>query len=234
MESSVIVGLSGGLGNQLFQYAAGRALSQRLEVPLLLDLAWFQGQEKRHYALDPFAIEARERIPLIKLPAIFSRVSRRWARKRFGVEVFRERHFQFEESFRELKSPVYLEGYWQSARYFQSCEEGIRRELSLVEALPEKCHPIRDLILKSDAICLHIRRGDYVSEPTTASVHGTCSIEYYEKGLSMLLADLSDPHCFLFSDDPQWVKENLSMPVPMTVVDVNSSTEAHWDLDLMK
>jgi len=237
MSQAVIVGLSGGLGNQMFQYAAGRALSLRLQVPLRLDLSWYANRKDRKYALADFAIHAEIAACPLPVPPLLqgleSRVSRRWSRNRSGVPIFREPHFHFSPAFSELVRPVYLEGYWQSERYFDSYRDVIAADFTLPGELPQRCLPVQEEIRAKDAICLHVRRGDYVSNPITASVHELCSLEYYQQGASLVAGGLSNVHGFVFSDDPVWAREHFRVPFPTTVVEVNGPDEAQWDLHLM-
>ncbi|UYO93994.1 alpha-1,2-fucosyltransferase [Pollutimonas sp. M17] len=236
-KKSVVVGLSGGLGNQMFQYAAGRALALRLGVGLELDLSWFAGRKERLYALGAFAINAKTRGTRISLPDFLkrfeSRVSRRWASRRMGVPIYRERHFHFDPAFLGIDRPLYLEGYWQSERYFTDFRAEILRDFSLCEPFPASCLAIEEQMLRAEPICVHVRRGDYVSNPVAAETHGLCSLDYYQRGVSTLAAGLARPRAFIFSDDPDWVREHLKLPVPATIVDVNSGPQAHWDLHLM-
>jgi hypothetical protein len=80
---------------------------------------------------------------------------------------------------------------------------------------------------------LHVRRGDYVTDPSANAFHGLCPLDYYHRGLDEAARDLTRPECFVFSDDPAWVRENLKLAAPMTVVDVHGPGEAHVDLRLM-
>ena len=233
----MVVGLSGGLGNQLFQYGAGRALARRLNVPLVLDLSWFGGQKMRQFALSHFRIKATLGRQCSWLPpagqALVSKFSRRWASHILGVPVWREPHFHYATKFSGLTEPVFLEGYWQSERYFGELRKLLLQEFSLRQPLPASCQPILAVIGNSDAICVHVRRGDYLSNPVAAKVHGVCPVDYYQQGVAELSASLARPHCFVFSDDPEWVRTFLTFPCPMTVVDVNGPAEAHFDLALM-
>lgn len=236
MKQPVVVGLSGGLGNQLFQYSAGRALALRLNAPLLLDTAWFRGRRDREYALSPFRIAAAadggsQWWPDVTV-AIWSRISRRWGATRLGAAIFREPHFHFAPAFDEIHAPVYLEGYWQSPRYFAHIRTTLLRELVPRAAMPSVCQPILDAIRNCNAICVHIRRGDYVSNPIAARTHGLCPLDYYTAALAALPKSTTS-HCFVFSDAPDWVRENLHLDCKMTVVDVNNEKNAHWDLYLM-
>lgn len=236
-EGPVIVGLSGGLGNQMFQYAAGRALSVRLGCSLLLDLSWFFGAHQRQFALSPFNIIAEQRLAWPMLPQSaqreISRFSRRFAPRIMGVPVFRESRFHYMPSFSSLKSSVFLEGYWQSQRYFSEIRPQLLEEFSLNQLMPSASIAVLDAIQTSDAICVHVRRGDYVSNPAAAKVHGICSRDYYQKAVAELINDLQNPHCFIFSDEPAAVMEAFSFDCPVTVVDINGPTEVHFDLSLM-
>lgn len=233
----VVVGLSGGLGNQMFQYATGRSLAVRLGVPLILDLSWFDGQQERQFSLSRFRIEAVMRSQCTWLPprgrALASRLSRRWLSRIMGVPVWREPHFHYSTDFSALSGPVFLEGYWQSERYFREIRSLLLQEFALREALPSACGELLKEISAYDAICVHVRRGDYLSNPVAAKVHGTCPVDYYCAGVSELCQGLERPRVFVFSDDPAWVRASLTFACPMTVVDVNSTDDAHLDLVLM-
>jgi len=233
----VVVGLSGGLGNQMFQYAAGRALAVRLGVPLVLDLSWFCGQKKRQFALSPFRIVAELRSQCSWLPcqgqALVSRISRRWAQRILGVPVLREPHFHYTPEFAVQRGGVFLEGYWQSERYFEEIRFLLQADFALRAQLPPSCDALREAIAACDSICVHVRRGDYLSNPVAARTHGTCAEDYYRAGVHELALELERPHCFVFSDDPAWVRHSLALDCDMTVVDLNGPDDAHLDLTLM-
>lgn len=233
----VVVGLSGGLGNQMFQYAAGRALAVRLGAPLVLDLSWFHGQKKRQFALSPFRIVAELRSQCPWLPgrgqALVSRISRRWARRIFGVPVLRESHFHYTPEFAVPTEGVFLEGYWQSERYFDEIRPLLEADFALDMPLPPACSALREAIAASDSICVHVRRGDYLTDPVAARTHGTCAKDYYRSGVHELALGLERPHCFVFSDDPAWVRNHLALDCETTVVDLNGPDDAHLDLALM-
>lgn len=246
--SSIVVTLNGGLGNQLFQYAMGRALSLRTGLPLVLDLAWFQQVKSqdgavttiRDYALEPFDLGVETQcvgLSQLNTPGLMGRILRRIfryvPRQHFGRKVYFERGFVFEQTAFSLQGPVWLEGYWQSPRYFDDCAELLRRELALPRKVSDATLEMLGKIGEYDAICLHVRRGDYVTNKFAEATHGVCSLDYYAKGLDVVLSGLQSPHCFVFSDDPLWARENLRLPVPMTIVDFNGPDSAHEDLWLM-
>lgn len=235
---SVIVGLTGGLGNQLFQYAAGRALSLRLDCHLQIEHSRFL--EDRYYELDNFNIPDTIRAFADKqwLPRSFVSIVNRLAKKSLkkykGLPVYREPFFGYDPLFEDISAPVFLDGYFQSEKYFKACEKEIRQDLALPDAYPVKCLPILDRIKKYDAIAIHVRRGDYVSVKENSKIYYSQPIEYYQNAITLLSTKVRNPRCFIFSDDLGWVKDNFLLDVPWELVDINSSKEVYWDLILMR
>lgn len=239
--NEVIVRLVGGLGNQMFQYAAGLAVAARSQATLILDLSWFGTDPERQYALAPFRIDARTRMEQAKQDAKFSWMQRLAGRVRRkldlagqGLPVFSEKSFRYDADIESVSAPVILDGYFQSERYFSSIRSLITAQFSLQHQAKGLTAEMLALIRASDAICVHIRRGDYVTNSEANAYHGTCTLEYYDKGLSEVGAGLRNPHCFVFSDDPLWVRENFKTGMPTTLVDIHGTQEAHEDLRLMR
>jgi hypothetical protein len=236
--SSVVVPLIGGLGNQMFQYAAARALALRTGSQLELELAWFGIDADRQYALAPFLIKAKTvhqekgARPEYRL---LDRIARRLpiTRKRNGIPVFKEASFRYDRRIDELRAPVLLEGYFQSELYFGRFRDQIAEDFKLRYPPTPVTAKMLDQIGSTDAICVHIRRGDYVSNRRANAHHGTCSLEYYEAGLAQMAQGLTSAHCFVFSDDPDWVRANFVSSIPTTFVDIHGTNEAHEDLRLM-
>jgi Glycosyl transferase family 11 len=240
--SIVVVRLVGGLGNQLFQYAAARAVALRSGADLVFDLSWFASVTDRKYALAPFAIDARiladsKTEPMSRVWSYWQRIERRLVSglglKKYGCPIFMERHFHFDLTVLNLRAPAYLDGYFQSERYFADCVEAVTRELTMPPPSSASTKMLLEEIQASDAICLHIRRGDYVANPVTNTFHGTCSLDYYAAGFAVAAAKMRDPKCFVFSDDPDWVRSNLILDAPTTIVDIHGPGEPHEDLRLM-
>lgn len=236
-RNKIIIGLSGGLGNQLFQYAAGKSLALKLGYTLELDLSWFSGRKDRTYALSPFNINEKKRVNLPLFPKriqyLASKLSRKLLNKRMGVSVFREEHFHVSKKFFNIEEPVFLEGYWQSEKYFIDYSEDILNNFSFKKRIPKKCEQSLTKIKSTNSICIHIRRGDYISDPKSSNAYHSCSNDYYEKGVKKLTEDHKYFHCYVFSDDCEWAENNFSLSIPFTIVNINSSEEAHWDLLLM-
>jgi len=204
----VIVKLLGGLGNQMFQYATGRAVANRLGTPLLLDLSAFERYNLRHYELGAFHIEARVATSSDLVRAGCNTVLPVWLR-RLGrlaglirpAALHKETAFTYDEKILQVYAPVQLDGYWQSERYFLDVADKLRKEFTLSQPLDEAnrrmLDKIRDPLIQ--AVSLHIRRGDYVSNAHTAQFHGVCSLGYYQSAVDHLATRLRKPHFFVFS-----------------------------------
>ena len=129
---------------------------------------------------------------------------------------------------------MYLNGYWQSEKYFKSAENKLRSELCPVNQLSEAGRKMLDEILHCPAVSLHIRRGDYITNPSAAAVHGVCPLDYYYSAVRHIAAHVQNPRFFVFSDDPQWAKGNLRIGFPVRFVETNGPNNGLEDMWLMK
>jgi len=143
----------------------------------------------------------------------------------------RGHHFQNLESPGSHKT-IYLSGYWQSEKYFDDVSGIIREEFQLKNEPAGLNLELVRAMRGSQAVSLHVRRGDYVSNPIAASYHGVCSLEYYRTAIKLIEEKVANPKFYVFSDDIPWCKENLRFPQPATYVDHNSD-EPFEDLRLM-
>ena len=232
----IITQINGGLGNQMFPYAAGRALALRHGVDLALDTRIFDGGTQFGFGLDHFAHAARQGLPAEMPP------ERRQNRLRYLVwrglklkpHLFREHGLSYNAGFDDLGDGVYLKGYWQSERYFKSVEAAIRDDFVITTPPTPENAAILTELAHLPAISLHIRRGDYVKDSRTNATHGTCTLEYYARAVDMIAGTMTDkPVIFTFSDDPVWVRENLVLPYEMRVMEHNDSDHNYEDLRLM-
>jgi hypothetical protein len=245
----IIVRLSGGLGNQMFQYAAGRQLAHLLGSGLKLDTSLFDtpapGDTPRRFELGGYAISAgmatgEERricreLGRIKVTPLF-RLLQRCGRypSRGGIRYYRELGFRFDCRLETLPDNLCLEGFWQSEKYFSSIGDIIRQELTPLKELSGHNARLAERIAATNSVSLHIRRGDYVSNPAAMSYHGTCTLEYYAGALELIARRVERPHLFVFSDDPAWAAENLKCAMPTTFVDHNDADNGQDDLELMR
>ena len=246
----VIARLWGGLGNQLFQYAAGYAVAKKLGTELLLDPVQCYLDQNRPYELDrlnitgrPWTAEEQKRIEfLIRLARPVDETTRGLPRlfKRCFLAPFSlyfsyaaDRNAGFQSEIFDARGHVYLAGTWADERYFSRYGDDIRREFSFRTAPDEENRRWLDRIRSERSICVHVRRGDYVRVADTSARFGVCSLGYYQEAMRHMLAHVESPVAFVFSDDPAWTVENLHFPCETVYVAHNVGQRNEEDLRLM-
>jgi hypothetical protein len=238
----IIVRLKGGLGNQLFQYALGRTLAKRRLTALRLDTTLISIDPNRRYSLAAWNVRAA----LVtasdrRLFRLYWAIRRRVFRRQpyYRCAFINEQAFPYDPNILHTPRMCVLDGYWQSEKYFADVEPLIRREFTLRWEPSAASRQVAQNIRASNSVFLHIRRGDAIHDPRGAAFHGTPAPAYYDHAVAYIAARVADPHFFVFSDEPQWVKQNLDLPYRMTVIDHNPPSNAgapgreHEDLWLM-
>ena len=233
----IVTRIIGGLGNQMFQYAAGRSLALANGCQLKLDISGYDNYGLRAYELEIFNIKAEvaSKKQVLRLSGMQSRLVH-FVRRKLTWEKrthFIERNFNFNSAFFNMTSPVYLDGYWQSYKYFESYAAQIREELTFVKPIVGRNAELAKQISQVNAISIHVRRGDYVSHQATNKVHGFLGIEYYKEAIRRILNEVSAPYFFIFSDDLAWAKDNLGLVDNVTFVAHNTGLNSYEDLRLM-
>ncbi len=236
----IVTELIGGLGNQMFQYALGRALAIKYGTALKLDVSSFERQALRRYALDELMIEATvltetERRRLALGDGLSARI-RRMAAAAFGIQpvsIVRERSFSFDATVLNAPSHSYLQGYWQSWKYFHAIDRQLREEFTSRNKLVGENAATAARINTCTAVSVHVRRGDYVQDPHTARYHGVCGPDYYAAAERLLRERVGDIDLFVFSDDPSWAEANLRFSSNSVVVRHNPPDRDYEDLRLM-
>lgn len=238
----VIIKLNGGLGNQLFQYAAGKALAKYHGVALKLDTSVFKDNTLRPYELGHFAVTAPLATPdeisfftFKNCPGCFRFLKKLLQRIKphYLRTVYKEPHFHFDDNFFKAGMNVCLNGYWQSERYFQNIRFILQKEFQVVHPLEGKNRELSEKIQGSNSVSVHIRRGDYVRNNKTHKFHGVCAIDYYTKAIQQIKDETESPHFYVFSDDTTWAKSNINITGSITFVDHNNANTAYEDFRLM-
>lgn len=244
-QDVVITKVFGGLGNQMFQYAAGRALasrvSQRIEIDTRLiyrEGTFHNGFElSRIFTADPTHATDRSVGHLLgwRSPRLVQRVLRRSKAKVLCGRYVPEPHFHYWQAFKELKGSCYLDGYWQSFLYFATIEAQLRSDFSFCVPLEHaNARTAAHIAAAPQSVSIHVRRGDYISNSQAASHHGTASLEYYLAAVNLVTTRLTLPaRFFVFSDDIAWARTNLSLPEDTVFVDHNTGEDSHFDMQLM-
>ena len=226
--------MSGGLGNQLFQYAAGLALAQRHRTECILDVSAFDVYLLHKFSLYHFDLKVRTatRLEITKLRSRIEqpKVTFPWKKKYLH---FREAQFHYDSRFEHLPDDCYLDGYWQSERYFAPVTNLLTERLKPLTALSSEDLSILGKISEQPSASVHVRRADYVSDSTTNSVHGTCTEDYYRKAFEYMHDEKGVRSFFVFSDDPTWVRENVKGPGRFEYVVHNDASRNFADLWIM-
>ena len=235
----IIVNIIGGLGNQLFQYAFGYAISQKKDEVLKLDINDFEIYSLRDFELELYNINitlaSKKEAKKLKYKDenIFDKVLRKIIRKDalLSNQYYREHQFDFAKNI--FYGDSYFEGYWQSEKYFKEYREELLKQFTLREEIHFQSQQYREKIKSTESVSLHIRRGDYITNTHTNSVHGTCSLDYYKKAVFKIEETVESAHFFIFSDDLDWAKENLDFINNITFIELSKDIPDHEEMYLM-
>ncbi len=203
----VILRIRGGLGNQLFAYAAARRLAIKNNAELLIDnVSGFQFDTtyQQRYQLDHFNIGAKLASPqdrLVPFPRV-RRYLKRWFNQRIPFErrcYIQQQGNAFDPRLLNIKprGDLHLEGYWQSERYFQDIEDVIRNDLDIQSPTDTENLRVAKQICSCDAIALHVR---FFDNPNAVG-NNNAADGYYTKALAIMQERRPKAHYFLFSDD---------------------------------
>lgn len=212
----VVCNLTGGIGNQLFQYAMAKSVALRGKTELFFDIRSFQWDELRTFKLDQLGLDykivSNEMVEYLKSNPLsyYQRL-----KKQLGViepyykhSYIKELSFQFDDNFKKFRSKnVYLEGYWQSQKYFESIRLHILTEIQFGLSANISGKYLTKILKERESVSIHVRRGDYAHNPETASYHGLMNFDYYKKAIDLIKTKLNHPYFFVFSDDKAYVKE---------------------------
>lgn len=223
----IIMKLNGGLGNQMFQYAYGRALQIRFQDELWLDTEEFRrtyGHEPRHYSLDAFSLSDSVKVMPIEacktllqwkvLQKLSGNLTSTVAEK-FHVYWWRNSSYKDFNIKSTKNTKNYFYGYWQCEKYFDDIHDVLMKDFSVTDKMPDQSKVYLPEIEKKNSVCVHVRRGDFVSQGMIA-----CDARYYVQGVQYILEKHVDANFLIFTDDIQWVKENITFDVPVTFVTI--------------
>ena len=204
----------GGLGNQMFQYAVGRNLALKNATDLKVDISYYSRltgtDAARSYDLDIFNIRAsvasdRELMRLARRSR-FQKVDRVFNRL-LGPKPthFVERTYRYDPLVLTLPDDTYLDGYFQTEKYFQDIEQTLRTDFTFKEGMSANAAKIAERIKESNSVCVHVRRTDFL----TISGFGVVDLDYFQRGADSISERVDKPTYFVFSDDIEWCRNNL-------------------------
>ena len=239
----IIIKLQGGLGNQMFQFALASIIAKTNKTKVLIDDNFFNDKVKtatftpRDFELNIFSnnynVANEKEIKRFKQLNYFNKIKRKLNLN--YPKYYSEKRFDFNPTVLKLNEPVYLEGYFQSYKYFDDQQAFVRNLFAFdSKKLDTQNKELLDKIESKNAIAIHIRRGDYVENATVNTFHGVCSDAYYNNAITEVTTDLKEPLLVFFSDDIDWVKKEF-MPLNFDKIFVNHNVNEHsWkDMYLM-
>ena len=207
----IIVSLFGGLGNQMFQYACGKALASKLGVEFKLDVSFLADKNERDnftvrdYELDVFKIteevadinEVRRFIPDLWNCTKVDLLKYKFLRLLNGNHYyFEKKKFQLEERIYQIQDKSYVYGYFQTEKYFV----GIKNELLSTFELRSEADEVNqkhiDQLNQENAVSIHVRRGDYYNSPFTL-----LGLTYYQRAIEIIQEKIPNPKFYVFTND---------------------------------
>ena len=238
----IIVKLMGGLGNQMFQYATARALAVDRNSKLILDTSLYSKStdvySTRKLGIFNFSINAQ---PLSSKSVVFKFIISLY-KKLAIISPFMFKGYVSENGLKydsrlHDKHIFYLDGYWQCEKYFLHHADLIKKDFQIIHPISkENCSWIR-YISQVNSVCLHVRRGDYISDVDAKKIHGVLvgedGLRYYRLAIEYMSSKIEKPVFFVFSDDIQWVKENIDIEYETHYINHNGYERDYEDLRLM-
>jgi len=240
----IIINLTGGLGNQMFQYAFGRYLSFKHKSDLKYHYTNALFNTQRSFALEVFNIHATEATSedLRKLGVVQNRYVNRvlyLLDERYKIQLNKNiitQHppYVFDESLRNTQDNKYVQGFFTDERYFKGVEDMLRKEFTPKDPLDKKNEKITDEIKQVNSVSIHVRRGDYITNKANAKSLGFLGLEYYKNAINKINNSVQNPYFYVFSDDIDWCKSNLAtLASNIIFINHNTGKNSYKDLFLM-
>lgn len=236
----VITKLLGGLGNQMFQYAHAKSISLKIKTKVKLDQTELLNRlhnsyTHREYELGIFnlkvSIATKEEIkPFFSSATFLAKIL-----KKVGIErnrLWKESQTGVGNRLNNWQN-IYLDGFWQSEKYFSQYKDQIIADFTFKDDPKGENLMLMTKIKSITAVSIHIRRGDYLTMPSAIEYHEICSLDYYYKAIEFILLKINDPYFFIFSDEPQWVIDNLKLDYPFQIITHNVKEMSFEDMRLM-
>jgi len=232
----IITEINGGLGNQLFQYAAGLALSNQHKTQLKINTNFNPLDTSRRLALSHFNLDA--------IQADQSEINELYPSSSLNRKIqsiiptnrksfYKEQKFSFQSNFLQLSSSVYLKGYWQSERYFSSIVQIIKEKFILDPACYKNASDFIQHLSTHESVSIHVRKGDYLKPPYEA-YYAELNNDYYKKATSFLKQNYSNIKVYVFTDDPTWVEQNLDLGIPFELASGHKTNSMFEDFQAMQ
>jgi hypothetical protein len=238
-----IVNLIGGLGNQMFQYAAGRALASKRGWEMEFFLGEFKDY-KLHNGFELSRIFSVPEIPVgsevvnallgwrsnFTIQKVISKLGGRFS----GPNLVVEPGFNYWSGLEKIPKHVFIRGYWQSYKYFEAERDLVLKAFTFQPPMDVPNTELIHRMRNTQSVSIHVRRGDYLKSKKNQKIFQICNIDYYMAAIKHLRQYISNPEFFVFTDDQEWVREHLLPAMPaLNLVAHNRGSMSHLDMQLM-
>ena len=230
---AIKIKLTGGLGNQMFQFATGYSIAKKNNVELCLDLKSFN-QRPLHNGFELQKVfDIYSKVSFLNNPLNSKFINIKEILNKIDITFysFKEPHFHYTPKILSIPKHSILNGYWQSELYFKNYTQEIRKIFSFCNQLDKKNSLVANDINRNNSISIHVRRGDYLFKENNN--HYVDLRKYYLKAVEESSKIFNNPKYFIFTDDSLWVTKNLILNYPYTIVDVNDGLHSFFDMYLM-
>jgi len=235
----IIINLTGGLGNQMFQYALGKYLAVNNNVELKFHFTRSLFNTKRPFELDIFdtKVNFASDNDLKKFGIVKNKILNRilyLLDERFGFQInnkiITERMpYTFNLSVPSLKDNIYLQGFWADERYFNKIKNILQKDFTFSKKLDMRNIKILNIIKRTNSISIHVRRTDFITKTSNNFI----GVEYYKNSINKILKSVKCPTFFIFSDDIKWCKKNFETSFPTFFISHNTGKNSYKDMQLM-
>jgi hypothetical protein len=230
----IIVRFKAGLGNQMFQYCFYKSLKLEKKfnnIEVKLDTSYYN-QYKEQFGYELFHGYELGKVFNIEENLISSEDYYNFLCKNQYI-YYPERFFNHDNDIFNFSDNVVFDGYWQTEKYFENILDVIRSDFTFKNELTLNNESTAEKMKNENSISMHVRRGDYVYNPYNAELYGNiCTLEYYNKAINILKGKISNPVFYVFSDDINWIKNNLFIENAI-YIDWNEGVNSYIDMQLM-
>lgn len=238
----ITVRIKGGLGNQLFQYAVGYAMHRELNQPLQFNPAFNKTMTARKLGFLDLHVDDRQIVDTKDLPWQIGFMHNRYVNKGMRILKLSKHHFQdyvyflepqgryYPEFFDIQSLNIYLDGYYQTEKYFVKYRADLLRQFRQNYVLDEEYMTVLERVLGCNSVAVHIRRGDFRNNRH----HFVLPTEYYLNSIKYIRKHIKEPEFFFFSDDMPWVRENFGEQKNFHYIALNTQHSEIDEMMLMK
>ena len=230
----MIIRMSGGLGNQMFQYAFARMLQEKYGGDLFFDLNFYLLHNERSFVLNQYAVQytaLKNYIGYNKLRKYVQRLPIISA----VLGIHKEKsEYQIDTNIYKYRYQYYT-GYWQNVQYFRDYKEMLKKELTYIGEITFEQRQLVDKIANEESVAVHVRRGDYRTEKYI-KVYYQQEEKYYRDAIKYIQErnDTKEIKIYFFSDDIEWCRKSFGDIGNVEFIDEHVSGSPHIDIMFMR